>query len=267
MFFILSKIAWSFIMPMNFIMLIACCAGAFWVFKKRFLAKILLIISFSLFLIIGYTPVGYNALVLMEKQYQRPAIMPQHVDGIIVLGGSFDSKSYEKTGMISATAQVNRIIDYIDLAQRYPKAKLVFSGGSGLLKPTKRVEADDIALFFNMIAFDDDRVIYERQSRNSYENLLYSKALLNPDPDETWLVVTSRYHMPRVMGIAKQLEWALTPYPSSPFTYGQYRLRAPVFNVLSNFHYTHTAVKEFVGSVVYALTGRSAFLLPFGRDT
>lgn len=265
MFFILSKIFWYFAMPLNLIGLMVIVGLVLRKFGIATLGKRLLLTSAILFLSIGTLPIGYNLLVFLEKQYERPAPMPESVDGIIVLGGAFNSKIGEKTGMVSANGQIARLIDFIDLSYKYPKAKLVFTGGSGLLLPSGRTEADDVENFLKTMEFDVSKVEFEGKSRNSYENIVFSKQMVAPESDEIWLLITSQYHLPRVTGITKAQEWAVIPYPSSPLTEGEYRLFPTSFNILANFHYTNMAIKEFVGSLVYGLTGKSAFLLPYGH--
>lgn len=260
MFFVLSKVFWFFAMPLNLIW--SGLTGSIILLKfKENWGKRLLIFFLGLFVFLGIAPVGYNMMVFLERTYERPDPMPDHVDGIIVLGGAFNSKMYEETGMIAATGNINRIIDFIDLANQYPKAKLVFSGGSGHLMQTERKEADDVEKFMDIMGIDERRLLFERQSRNSYENILFSKKLVKPQDGETWIIITSGFHLPRVMGIFQKLEWRVIPYPSSPQTGRDYRFWPKSFNILSSYHYLGLALKEFVGSTVYSLTGKRDFLL------
>lgn len=228
-------------------------------YKKA--AAFLLSCFASLFLIFGFFPVGYNMLVYLETQYNRPQSLPENIHGIIVLGGAFNSELYQYRGMIAASSNVTRMIDFVDLAQRYPHTQKIFSGGSGLLHQPTRKEADDVDMFLDMMGITLDNLIYERESRNTYENILFSQQIAQPKDGERWIVVSSGYHLPRVMSIAKELEWNLIPYPSGPKTYGDYRFWPHSLNVLTNFHYLGIALKEFVGSAVYFITGKGADLL------
>ena len=53
----------------------------------------------------------------------------------------------------------------------------------------------------------------ERQSRNTYENAVFSKAMIAPKPGERWLLVTSAYHMPRSVGLFRKAGFPVEPYP------------------------------------------------------
>lgn len=230
----------------------------FW--KRQWGNKILLIAAAS-FLFIGIVPIGYNMLVYLETRYERPQAMPRHVDGIIVLGGTFNATLRDKTGKIAANSNINRLIDFVDLAQHYPKAKLIFTGGSGSLFQPDRKEADDAKEFLKMIGFNTRRIIFERQSRNTYENIKYSKEIANPWKGDTWVLVTSASHMPRSMGAFTKQEWNVIPYPSGPRTYGKYKFTPSILGLLGSFITLDIAMKEFVGIIAYYFSGKSAFLL------
>ena len=262
MFFTISKIFWLFAAPLNAIWLLVL--GGLIIRKwKRALSNKILITAASLFAIFGFLPIGYNMTVFLERQYDRPTTMPDTVDGIIVLGGSFNSYLSEKTGYIAANSNISRIVDFMALSNQYPKAKKVFSGGSGhLLQPTRK-EADDARDFLTMAGFNSTEIIYESQSRNTFENALYSRELLEPKAGEKWIVITSAFHMPRTMAIFKKLDWDIIPYPSDPKTDKLYQLILNPFSVVGNFFLLGKSIREFIGVGVYYMTGKSALLFPY----
>jgi uncharacterized SAM-binding protein YcdF (DUF218 family) len=92
------------------------------------------------------------------------------------------------------------------LAKLYPQARLAFSGGSGLLNvfpnPT---EASVAQLFFKEQGLDIGHITFEDRSRNTYENVLFSRAILKPQSGQTWLLIQSARDVPRSMGIFHKL--------------------------------------------------------------
>lgn len=247
--------------PLSFLWLLILIGLCIRPWYRRVSSK-LLIVSGIFFVILGALPVGYNMVVLLERQYARPDLMPKQVDGIIVLGGAFNSTLSEKTGMISANGNINRMIDFADLSRKYPRAKLVFSGGSGSLGKPDRKEADDAEAFMKMVGMNTRRVTFERNSRNTYENVKYSKEIVNSKKGETWLLVTSSFHMPRSVGVFKHFDWPVIPYPSGPKTDGKYKLWPTPFGVPNSFFMLGKATKEIIGAAIYYFSGKSAFLLP-----
>ena len=53
----------------------------------------------------------------------------------------------------------------------------------------------------------------ERRSRNTQENVEFSKAMVAPKSGERWLLVTSAFHMPRSVGLFRKAGFAVEPYP------------------------------------------------------
>jgi len=70
-------------------------------------------------------------------------------------------------------------------------------------------EADTARAVFQRLGIAKDRLLMERQSRNTLENAEFSKAMLNPKPGERWLLVTSAYHMSRssALSVRQDLPW------------------------------------------------------------
>lgn len=266
MFFTISKIFWLLASPLNAILILTAIGLTLLYFKKA-IGKRILLISAWLFITLGFLPIGYNLMVFLERQYDVPVQMPDKVDGIIVLGGSFNSYLSEKTGRIAVNSNINRMIDFIALSKQHPEAKKVFSGGSGNILRPERKEADDAKDFLDMLGFDSNKFIFERESRNTYENAEYSKDLLQPKAGETWIVITSDFHMPRTVSIFNKLDWEIIPYPTGMKTSGAYRLTPLNLNVVGNFFFLSHALKEMIGVGVYYLMGKSALFFPYAPIT
>ncbi len=151
---------------------------------------------------------------------------------------------------------VDRVNAALILARQYPSAKIVFSGGSGKLIRSERVDSIDMKIFLKDIGFNNSKVIYEDRSRTTSENLINSENILKPKPGETWLLVTSAWHMPRAMGVAQKLGWGLIPYPVDYRSPGRYQLITQKFDVLENFYMGHLALREFIGILAYRISGK-----------
>jgi uncharacterized SAM-binding protein YcdF (DUF218 family) len=104
-------------------------------------------------------------------------------------------------------------------------------------------------------------VILEDQAGSTYQNAVLSKALASPAPGERWLLVTSASHMPRSVGVFRQVGWPVIPYPVDYRTSGGI-VALVVPNVAQQWREFGHAVKSWVGLVAYWVTGRSSALLP-----
>lgn len=216
----------------------------------------IVMLAVSLFLLFGLVPIGPNLLVWLETQYAKPSL-PPGIDGIIVLGGMFDTDSSEQTRQLVSNDNMERMTAFIELARAHPEAKLVFSGGAGTFPPTERKEADMAQAYFRAIGFDDIRVIYERQSRNTHENAVLSKEVAQPAPGELWVLVTSAAHMRRAVATFAQAGWRVIAYPVDPGTGLAYDWRLWPLAVGRNFNALEEALKEIIGYQVYKLSGKS----------
>jgi len=106
-----------------------------------------------------------------------------------------------------------------------------------------------------------ERVLFEDRARNTYENALYSKRLASPAPGERWLLVTSAAHMPRSVGVFRQVGWPVVPYPVDYETEGEFRILIRPDAAL-RWNEFDRAVKEWVGLLAYWLSGRSSAPFP-----
>ena len=103
--------------------------------------------------------------------------------------------------------------------------------------------------------FDTSRIIYEGESRNTFENMDFSKNIANPKAGEVWLLVTSSFHMKRSEGIFRSNGWDVIPYPAGYLTAGNYKV-IPNFDVLDNMFKLQIVVREIIGIMAYRLTGK-----------
>ncbi|MEN9912582.1 MAG: hypothetical protein RI956_1026 [Pseudomonadota bacterium] len=90
-------------------------------------------------------------------------------------------------------------------ARRLPSANILLTGGIGInqIKSEAAVMAD----YLIMRGIEPSRILLEERSTSTYENLVFSKALL-PDIDPLFtriIIVSSDFHLPRAKAIAYQL--------------------------------------------------------------
>lgn len=250
MFFVLSKVLWFVFSPLS-VLTIGLCAGVF--FYARTWAKWLIRFCVACLALIGFLPIGYNLLTWLENKY--PAVEVENVDGIIVLGGGLDLKTSNARQQIQINVNANRIWEFAALSLRYPQAKLVVTGGEAEFIDQPGSEAEKTREALNILNIKTDRIVIEAKSRNTYENMQFSKELIHPQPGDKWLLITSAYHMPRSMAIFNTNGWKVMPHPAGYITNGQYRY-LPTLDVLGSFYQFQVAVKEIVGIIAYTLTDR-----------
>jgi uncharacterized SAM-binding protein YcdF (DUF218 family) len=105
------------------------------------------------------------------------------------------------------------------------------------------------------MGLDPKRLILEPRSRNTDENIRFSKAMVKPKTGETWLLVTSAVHMPRSMAIARKNDWPMVAWSSDYITGPE--IGGMDFNIGANLAMTDFAVHEAAGVLAYRLAGKA----------
>lgn len=259
--FYLSKIAWWLLKPATLIFLSLLLSAGLILLGRRS-GTILFLLTMGVVLIVTALPVGPWLLQSLENRFPRPvsAQALANPDGIIVLGGSLNPSMSKDRNEISVNGAMERLLAFAALAKRYPNARLVFTGGSGDPFDQKNREADIARRLLPQLGLSNRSIIFERDSRNTFENAERSKALVKPEPGQRWILVTSARHMPRAVGVFRKAGWPVIPYPVdfvTPRRPGW--LRWPGLGKLGALN---AAAKEWGGLVVYYLSGRTNALFP-----
>lgn len=257
--FVLSKLVWALLTP-GTLLFLAAAASLLLQRKSPAISRALLTIIMLAMGALVFCPIGPWLLRPLESRFPPPALERTTVDGIIVLGGAFDAQAARQTGVPILNDSAERLTAFVALARRYPNAKLVFSGGSGDPRNPEIREADEVTAFLGSLGIDPARVMRERDSRNTVENAVLSMSVAQPKPTETWLLVTSAWHMPRAVGCFTHAGWHVIAYPVDYRSYSWDEWFA--FQPDQQLDMASTALREWVGLVSYRLMGRIDSLFP-----
>lgn len=206
-------------------------------------------------------PIGNLMIAALEDRFPVVKDLPGPVDGIVVLGGTVQQLVTRYRGQPSLTDGAERLTEFAALAKRFPGARLLFTGGSGLLQHQDIKETDTARQLFAQLGLDTSRIAFEGESRNTYENAVFSFRSIRPQPDQKWVLVTSAMHMPRAIGVFRKAGWRIAPYPVDFHTYGPEQ-RGLGFNMLAGLGAFSLALREWAGLVVYRLLGRTDAIFP-----
>ena len=238
---------------LSFFLLILIFFLLFTNFKKLtiFSAKFLLI----LFLFFGYTPLS-NFLLNKLEDFIKPSKYPvQQLKGIVVLGGSFNSglQSKERNEVL-LNSSVERLTKVLEIYNKNPKILILFTGFSGELKPQGWSESDMAKKFFLEQGVRLENLIFENKSRNTFENINYSKNIIK-NYKGTWGLITSASHMPRSYFGFKRQGLILEPIIVD-FKTGTSPIFWISFNIGSGLSNWSTLLHEVVGISYYKITGK-----------
>jgi uncharacterized SAM-binding protein YcdF (DUF218 family) len=262
MFFVLSKILGFFAIASNVIVFMGLCGAL--MSRSRFAraGRLLMVGSLVLFALAGLSPLGNALIIPLEDRFPAWDRARGAPDGIIALGGAVTPDVAAARNDIVLNEAAERMTAVVDLARRYPAARIIFSGGDASFGYEGGNESEVALVLFERMGLAPGRVVAEDKSRNTAENALFTKRLAAPKPGERWLLVTSAYHMPRAMGVFRQIGFAVEAYPVDWRTRGAKDFTRPFPTVGDGLRRTDTALREWVGLIVYRLTGNSAEFFP-----
>ena len=254
--FYLSKIVNFFIDPLHILSLVISIQ-LFIIFFIE--SKKLVIFFYKLFLILylffGYVPLS-NFLLSKMEDYIQPSKYPlQQLTGIVLLGGSFNSGLESKErNEVSLNSSAERLTKALEIYKKNPRLLILFSGFSGELKPQGWSESDMAKKFFLEQGVRLDNLIFENQSRNTFENIKYSKDIIS-NYKGIWGLITSANHMPRSFFIFKKQGLILEPI-SVDYKTGTSKMFWINFNISSGLTNWNIIFHELIGLAYYKITNK-----------
>ena len=226
--------------------------------------RIILTRAIILLVIMAFTPLGHWILLPLEERFSQPTtkrnVMAPY--GIIILGGSVNTVVSRARSSVAINESGERLIEAGYLARRFPKAKILFSGGSGQILYSGMTEAAAVKPVFSQMGIAPHRIIYENRSKNTWQNASYTKQLLKLDSNRRWLLVTSAYHMPRSMGCFRKAGINVIPWPVDYRTRGDSDIYRFFSRASEGLKRVDIGIREWIGLIVYRLSGRTDTLFP-----
>jgi uncharacterized SAM-binding protein YcdF (DUF218 family) len=254
--FYLAKILNFFIDPLHILSLVILIQ----LFVIFFLQSKKIVILFSklfliLFLCFGYSPLSNFLLSKIEDYIQTSKYPVQQLTGVIVLGGSFDSGLESKErNEVFLNSSAERLTKALEVYKKNPRVLILFSGFSGELKSQGWSESDMAKKFFLDQGVKPDNLIFENQSRNTFENIKYSKDII-VNYKGTWGLITSASHMPRSFFTFKKQGLILEPI-SIDYKTGTSRLFWINFDISLGLSNWKIILHELIGIAYYKVTNK-----------
>lgn len=261
MFFAASKVFWLLAQPLSVILLLMLAAVVLgWLHRRRLAIGALMLASLILVLS-AYTSLGYVLIQPLEDRFAVPRVEPVAVGAIVMLGGATKARPSTARKTVALNDAGERLTTTLWLAERYPQASIVLSGGGALLSGDTESEAETAKRFFVSMGVDESRLVLEGESRNTIENARFTRELMSAGGGSV-VLVTSAFHMPRSVGLFRAEEVEVVPWPTDYRTTGSQGFGLDLADPNTNFDTTSTAIREWIGLVVYKLTGQIADVFP-----
>lgn len=241
--FVISPIVWVFgLLVYSFITKIETRSK-----KLRKAAVIVLFISSNSFIVDEF----FRAYETVTPDHD---FTKTHYDGAIVLGGigSIDLR----LNKINFSNSGDRLFQTIRLYKTGRIDKIIFTGGSGSIEFPEKKEGIYVRKYLNEIQIADSVLVIENESKNTYENAVFTKKKLG-NANGKFLLVTSAYHMPRSLAVFKKAGFTnITAYTTNRVSgnrrYTFDHLFIPSVDAMFNLQ---LLLHEWIGFLVYKIKG------------
>ncbi len=261
MFFELSKIFWFIANPSNlFFLLFAIASLSLWTQYSKLGRKILLVLVFSSSMISIFS-VGDLMYFYLESRFPSINHLPPKINGVVIAGGIIDPILTHKRGDLALGSAVERLTKASEIILKYKEAKILFSGGSGMIFNQTHKEGHYVSSLLKQLGVPLRRIIVENKARNTYENAKYTFEKIKPKKDEIWILITSAFHMPRAIGAFRKVGWDVIAYPVDFSTPPSFEWNLTL-NIIAGLQKFSGASKEYLGLFFYWLTNKSSAFFP-----
>ncbi len=257
----LSKLIGFFALPSNLLFAIALLGILLMVTRFRRLGQGLAVGAVLGLVVLGISPAGNMLIFPLEERFPQWKPGGPAPDGVVVLGGAVSPDVSFERGQPALNEAAERMTVVAKLARDHPKARIAFTGGNGRLFDGAS-EAHFVADLFESFGIARDRLILEDRARNTLENAVFTKRLVQPKPAERWLLVTSAHHMPRSIGIFRQAGFPVEAYPVDFRTRGPADLKGPFGSIAAGLARTDAAMHEWAGLLAGWLLGQTSEMFP-----
>ncbi|AIZ64120.1 hypothetical protein PK28_11220 [Hymenobacter sp. DG25B] len=214
MFFVLSKVLDWALMPALWLVLLLLAAvldrRALWRRRWRLAALAIAIIGTNLAL-------ANAALLAWELPPVPLSRIAPHDAGILLTGIANGKKSPHDRVYLSEGA--DRLLHTLWLYRAGRIRYIIISGGSGALQGSQRTEAAELAILLRLAAVPTANILIEDRSRNTRENALFTRELLQAHPDiKSLVLITSAFHQRRALGCFEKAGLHPTAFPAGFLT-------------------------------------------------
>jgi len=200
--------------------------------------------------------VGERLLGALENEYPilTAAELPA-ADAVVVLGGMTEPPILPRRA-VEVEDGFDRLLHGMRLLREGKGRYLVLCGGSiPMLVGAQMSEAEQMRRLALEWGVSPGEIVLEEQSRNTYENAFYARALLEERGLERILLVTSAAHMRRAVASFRRQGLEVIPAPADVFVVPRPLSPARLLPTLWGLQCSTAAVKEYVGWWIYRLLG------------
>jgi len=256
MFFIFSKLLDFIVNPLFYVV-----ALGIWglLTKSSKVRKRTTWASLILIFVLGNNYLGSLVFRAWEEK-AVPIVEVGHYEVAVILGG-FTDVAKEPFDRVHTNGSTDRLLQVVQLYRLGKVKKIMISGGNGNLfkKEGETIEAVACAKLLNDFRIDSADIILEPNSRNTRENAINTKHILDSlhIPANKVLMSTSAFHMRRAKGCFEKVGFEPFCYPTDIKTYAEapFAFMNFILPDISSLERWRMLAHEVLGYLVYKMQG------------
>jgi uncharacterized SAM-binding protein YcdF (DUF218 family) len=152
-------------------------------------------------------------LVRSLEGYSRPPAPGIEAEAIVVLGGGLLSALPPRRAVELSDAG-DRVLEAARLWREGRAPRVVTTGGRFDASERPRTQASETAELLGFLGVPSEAIVEERRSRNTRENAVEARAVLEPLGVRRILLVTSALHMQRAAALFRAQGFEVIPAPT-----------------------------------------------------
>ncbi len=206
MFFILSKLTAFFQSPIVWVLALL----AWGIFKKR--KKVALTGVVLLAIISNEWIVGH---IFWHHEFRPKALKDIEVAETAIVCGGFSDILMEPRDRVYLNRAADRFMQAVWLYKQGKVKVILVTGGNPYLGSSLPGEASSVSILAKTCGIPDSALLVESSSRSTYENAVFSAALMDSLSlsKKNVLLITSAFHMKRAEATFKKAGFTLQTFP------------------------------------------------------
>ncbi len=201
----LSKVLPLFVYPLNIAVGFGLIALLLLALRKSTAAGVMLSLLIAILSVAGNPTIANHLAADIERTHLplSPESTPP-ADAIVMLAGVVGLPAPPRVSA-DLSGSADRILHAARLYRAAKAPMIIVSGGNVFPQPGVKPESFYVAQLLQEWGVPKDAIITEGKSRNTYQNALESRQILNERDISKILLVTSALHMPRALAVFRSL--------------------------------------------------------------
>lgn len=250
----ITKLLTVFITPIGFAMMVFPVTLILFYKKYNRLAMLLAIVAVTELGFFSTPIIARSIAQSLEQQYLAKEVSEyDSADVIVVLGGALGAPDFPRK-YLDLSDGADRVLHAMQLYRAEKAKKIIVSGGKLEFLGYHSSEARLMKQLLMLWGVEESAIVLEEESRNSYENAIYTKKLMQNHGYKNILLVTSALHMPRALAVFQRQDVTSIPAPTDYLVTSSeanifFRLLPSVDALMISTY----SLKEYIGRFVYYL--------------